>query len=244
MASRTVINCEQTWIVGKLTTPTVDFYFRSRQANFDGYQEVDVNTLLSDPSHPFWSAKQNKVILIRDVPIELLKRLVKLHEQRHIVWFTDDDIPGAHRDASLPKLYKKRLAGWYRKAKPILANICSEVWVSTRALAETYGLPDTAVLPPLQLPAAALATVRCFYHGSGSHTLEWAFVIKLIALIQQKYSYTWFELIGDHTLYRQVRHIPRVTVLHPMSWPNYQAHIGSRPMDIGLAPLFDSPFNK
>jgi len=37
--------------------------------------------------------------------------------------------------------------------------------------------------------------------------------------------------------------VPRVTVLHPMPWANYLAMSASRTMDIGLVPLFDSPFN-
>jgi hypothetical protein len=231
-----------TWVVGRLNTPTMDFYFRSRQAMLAEFNDVDVDEL-DDVSHPFWSCQGDKVVLVRDVPIKILKKLKRCHTTRHIIWFIDDDIPAAVDDISLPIAYRRRLSSWFNKSHCILGEICNDIWVSTPYLAERYNLPEGSIFPPQQIVGVNAAKIKCFYHGSASHTQEWSFVIKLIENIQAKYEGVWFELIGDHGLYKRVRHIQRVTVLHPMSWSNYQAHIASRKMDIGLAPLFFSPFN-
>ena len=230
-----------TWIVGKLDTSTIDFYFRSRSDVFPMLTLVDV-AALSDDTHPFWAGKNDLVVLVRDVPIRYLERLKSSRQHRQIVWFIDDDIPVVVDDKTLPKEYRNRLSSWYCQAYSILGLVCHDIWVSTPYLANKYQLPERNILPPLQVEQER-GSIRCFYHGSASHTLEWQFVVSFIEQIQAKYQNTWFELIGDHALYKRVRHIPRVTVLHPMSWSNYQAHIGTRTMDIGLAPLFDSQFN-
>lgn len=232
----------KTWLVGRLDTPTVDFYFRSRYENQVDFYEVDIHEL-DDDAHPFWLGKYDRVVLVRDVPINLLIKLKTSCHQRQVIWFIDDDIPSVVDDHTLPKAYRRRLSSWFNQAHNTLSQICSDIWVSTSYLAQRYQLPNSCILPPLQISRMKPATVKCFYHGSASHTLEWKFIVKLIGNIQRKYKNVSFELIGDHAIYKKVKHIPRVTVLHPMSWRNYQAHISNRSMDIGFAPLFASPFN-
>ncbi|USE36337.1 hypothetical protein [Endozoicomonas sp. SCSIO W0465] len=185
------------------------------------------------------------VILSRDVPIEWLQRIMAIAARLSgVVWFMDDDIPGAVQDKTLPPAYRKRLSGWYNKAYPLLRTLCDKVWVSTPYLAQKYGLPESAVLSPVE-PECPVPSplIRCFYHGSSSHTQEWGFVREVVKLVQARNPHTWFELIGDHGLYRQFRGIPRISILHPMPWPDYLAMTSSRTMDIGLAPLMVTPFN-
>lgn len=182
--------------------------------------------------------------MVRDIPQSDLRRLFKIKSQfNKIVWFADDDIKFIGKDSTVPRLYKKRLDQWYRASSVLLNDLCDEIWVSTPHLAQKYNLSPDCILEPIQLEKPS-RPVRCFYHGSGSHTLEWEFLKTFIAEVQQKYGNIHFELIGDHQLNKAFRDIPRVSILHPMSWQNYQAHIASREMDIGLVPLFDSPFNR
>ncbi|ADN74652.1 conserved hypothetical protein [Ferrimonas balearica DSM 9799] len=235
---------ERTWVVSELNTPTMDYYFRSRQHRFRRYQEL-CSRQLPEKGHPLWTAANARVILSRNVPLRWLHALNALSvKPASIVWFIDDDIPGAHQDKSLPDDYRKRLSKWYTQAYPLLQSLCTEVWVSTRYLAEKYALPDQSVLPPLQLSSPCNSMVKCFYHGSSSHTLEWAFIHQFVTAVQARYPNTWFELIGDHSLKRRFKGVPRVTIIHPLDWQNYQALIQSRRMDIGLVPLYDSPFNR
>jgi hypothetical protein len=53
-----------------------------------------------------------------------------------------------------------------------------------------------------------------------------------------------FEIIGGSDVYRRYRKLPRVTVVHPMSWPSYRDFLAMPGRHIGLAPLLDHPFNK
>jgi hypothetical protein len=52
-----------------------------------------------------------------------------------------------------------------------------------------------------------------------------------------------FELFGTHAASKLLRRVPRVSVLHPMSWPNYLAFTATRKRDIALAPLLPGAFN-
>lgn len=231
-------------IVGNLTSATLELYFRNRREQMPDYIEFD--SLYNESWDDLFAQLSDNtcLILVRDVPVALLKKLAgQSNNPASIVWFIDDDIPACATDKTLPKAYKKRLSGWYHKAWPHLSLLCDKVWVSTPYLAEKYGLNENAVLPPVDLKKTDLNLVRCFYHGSSSHQQEWVFVIEFIKQAQQRFSDTWFELIGDHSLYKQLRNVPRINVLHPMSWQNYLAMTSSRSMDIGLVPLFDSPFN-
>ena len=231
----------KTWVVSKLDSPTFSFYFDTRKEIFTQFEAVDPN-VLGNLDHFFWRSEVDVVILCRDVPIAMLQQLLTC-SNRHIIWFIDDDIPSIGHDLSLPAPYRKKMHKWYRQAKPYLSRLCSDVWVSTKEIAKRYNLSESSVLPPLQLPKKSTPMVRCFYHATSSHQLEWAFVISLVREIQQIYSHTHFEFIGDHKLYKACKGIPRVTVLHPMKWNTYQGFIAMRNMDIGLCPLINSPFN-
>ncbi|MBV7316269.1 hypothetical protein [Shewanella sp. NIFS-20-20] len=235
---------DNTWVLSKLNTPTMDFYFRSRRQQLPGYHELDAS-ILPAPNSPLWHSPNSVLILVRDVPLSVLERLlVSPKRPAHIVWFMDDDIPGAGADPSLPDGYRRRLANWYQQAAPMLQQLCCQVWVSTAALAQKYQLTNDWILAPKQIVAEQLQFIRCFYHGSSSHTLEWQFMQTLVSAVQARYPQLSFELIGDIQVNKGFRHLPRVSILHPMSWPNYLALIQSRTMDIGLVPLFDSPFNR
>ena len=233
----------KTIVVGKLNTPTFDYYFSKPifGKEIERWDEADLwqHLLTGQRLDNFL------LVLVRNVSIRLLKHLDgMLLSKTRVVWFMDDDIPGASLDYSLPTAYRRKLKLWYDKSAPILSRICNEVWVSTAHLAAKYSLPPEAVITPKPLKISKTDVEKCFYHGSGSHELEWKFLKSFITEVQNRYDHTYFELIGDHQLNKMFRDLPRVTIIHPMSWPNYQAHIASRSMDIGLAPLFESPFNK
>ena len=229
-------------VVGKLNTPTMDYYFKSRSRGVDDIIFVDTEhgqQLIS-------SIKPGAMlILVRDVPLEVIKQVKELKNISGVIWFIDDDIPGAWEDGTLPRAYQKKLSGWYRKAKPLLQTTCDSIWVSTPYLAEKYKLTSDNILPPVPLKQGNdKFFIRCFYHGSGSHVRDWDFIIEVIRKIQERNKNFWFEFIGDHALYKKCRNIPRVNILHPMPWQDYFALTNNRVMDIGLVPLIDTEFNR
>ncbi|WP_152558951.1 glycosyltransferase family protein [Endozoicomonas numazuensis] len=231
-------------IIGKSISPTVDFYFRNRSHQVQKYTEIDVSRddCLSQVTASITAGCL--IVLVRDVPLSILEHLTDASVMcSGVIWFIDDDIPGSHLDHTLPKPYRKRLSSWYKKAKPRLEAVCDKIWVSTTHLAEKYQLPAEAVLSPSQIDKEKLPLIRCFYHGSSSHREDWKFVMKVIQKVQSRNLNTWFELIGDHSLYKAARGIPRIQILHPMPWPDYLTMTSTRTMDIGLAPLMDTSFN-
>ncbi|WP_422450570.1 MULTISPECIES: hypothetical protein [unclassified Endozoicomonas] len=232
-------------ILGNLQSATVEFYFRSRKAKGAGYTEIDACS-----SDALYELKKHisegcTLILVRDVPVEVLKKLDAFKcTLSDVIWFIDDDIPAAGLDATLPARYRKRMTGWYKRATPLLENLCSKILVSTPCLAKKYNLASSAILSPVEpVFESSQQITRCFYHGTSSHQKDWEFVLEVTRQIQLRNQGTWFEFIGDHALYKACRGIPRVTVLHPLKWPDYLALTSSRTMDIGLAPLADTPFN-
>ena len=239
---KSTVVCEgKIYILARQKNSTLQYYFENlgefftKNARFiNSIDELGVNEDISNVT----------LIIIRDVSLAQIKKISNLNRNiRSIIWFIDDDIPAIGEDFTIPKSYQKRLSKWYKYSYPLLSNLCDEIWVSTPHLAEKYNLSPDCILEPIQLEKHS-KPVRCFYHGSGSHTLEWEFLKTFTAKVQRHYGNIHFELIGDHQLNKAFRDIPRVSILHPMSWQNYQAHIASREMDIGLVPLFDSPFNR
>ena len=232
-------------VIGRSISPTVDFYFRNRSHQVQKYTEIDISRddCLEQVSDSITAGCL--IVLVRDVPLTILKHLVDAAVMSTgVIWFIDDDIPGAYLDRTLPRPYRKRLSSWYRKARPLLKAVCDKIWVSTTHLAEKYQLPAEAILSPSQIEKEKLPLVRCFYHGSSSHQEDWKFVLKVIRKVQSRNLNTWFELIGNHSLYKAARGIPRVQILHPMPWPDYLTMTSSRTMDIGLAPLMSNSFNQ
>ncbi|WP_257288553.1 hypothetical protein [Endozoicomonas sp. SESOKO2] len=231
-------------VIGKTTSPTVDFYFRNRSHQVQKYTEIDISRDDCLAQLATSITRGCLIVLVRDVPLSILKHLADANMMcAGVVWFFDDDIPGAHLDQLLPKPYRKSLSSWYKKASPLLTKLCNKIWVSTAHLAEKYQLPAETVLPPCQILKEKRPLVRCFYHGSSSHQEDWKFVLNVTRKVQSRNLNTWFELIGDHSLYKAVRGIPRVQVIHPMPWPDYLTMTASRTMDIGLAPLMNTSFN-
>ena len=235
----------QLFVIGNAKSATMDFYFRGRSVN--GRDITILNTESFDKlvSSLTVIPPGGRVILVRDVPLACFKVLESIRPRLSgVSWFIDDDIPGIAEDKTLPSFYRKRLSTWYGKAYSLLERLCDQIWVSTPYLAHKYGLPEQSVIPPLE-PQVKVShkLVRCFYHGSSSHTQEWSFIREVVATVQARNACTWFELIGDHALYKLFRGIPRVNILHPMPWADYLVMTSERSMDIGLAPLMETPFN-
>ena len=229
-------------VIGNCKSPTMDFYFRSRKKQVRQYSEFDIN---STESLKRLVTDGCVIVLVREVPLSILRSLLSYKETvSEIIWFIDDDIPGAGGDTTLPIAYRKRLFRWYKKAKPWLARLCSKISVSTEWLAAKYNLPQSSVLSPVEPEIKQIPMVHCFYHGSASHMLDWDFVIEVATKVQQRNENIAFEFIGGHALYKKCKDIPRVRVLHPMPWSDYLSLTANRTMDIGLAPLLDNSFNK
>jgi len=119
----------------------------------------------------------------------------------------------------------------------------AELWVSTSYLANKYADWKPKLISPSPIAPVTEITCRFFYHGSAAHTAEIRWLRKLVEPLLRCSEGLSFEIIGDYKVNRLYRDLDRVTIVHPMSWPAYQAFLAIPGRHIGLVPLLESRFN-
>lgn len=187
------------------------------------------------------------VVIVRYLPDEWVEPLRAYRASGgRVVYFMDDDLMDPQARRNLPALYGKKIHNLAARQRRTLESICSEFWVSTPYLARKYACWSPTLLPPgAEIGDIVPATETCSicYHGTASHKLELEWLVPVLSDVQESNSTTRFEVFGDQHVNRMYRQMPRVAVLHPMSWSNYLAYTAATKHDIGLAPLLPDPFN-
>lgn len=152
------------------------------------------------------------------------------------------DLAAARGTSWRYRLKLARLATWRHDW---LSAQDAALWVSTHYLCDKYAAWRPRLISPVPLPMPAAAENVCvFYHGSASHEAEILWLHPVIDAALRAEPRLTFEIIGTAQVNQLYRRLPRTTVVHPMSWPNYQSFIARPGRHIGLAPLLDSPFNR
>lgn len=182
------------------------------------------------------------VVFVRYVPAawaDLLDRV----QPRRLVFFMDDDVLDVRASVGMPWRYRFKLARLAAQRRRWLRQKGAELWVSTAYLQQKYADWE----PALVAPAAAVPpddVRRVFYHGSASHASEIRWLRPVVEAALRRDGRLVFEIFGGRNVYRLYRDVPRVTVIHPMRWPTYQALVSMSGRHVGLAPLLDLPFNR
>lgn len=184
------------------------------------------------------------VVFVRYVPPPWARLVEAVRPRLHrLVLFIDDDVLDVSASAGLPWRYRFKLARLAAWRSNWLRRNRAELWVSTVFLQGKYEDWQPQLLSPA--PAAAPAAVcRIFYHGTSSHRAEIRWLRPVMDEVLRRDERMVFEIVGGGDVYRLYRGMPRVTVVHPMRWPAYQAFLAMPGRHIGLAPLLDSPFNR
>lgn len=198
------------------------------------------------PPKDFAESGYHAAIIVRYLPAKWIKPLRHFHANGgKLIYFMDDDLMDPAAIAGLPRAYAKKVHKLAISQRSKLEALCSEMWVSSAYLAEKYQawspkilLPRPGVSGLLQLSGATVC-----YHGTASHQIELEWLVPVIKSVQVHNSETHFEVFGDHAVNKLYRDMPRVSILHPMSWPNYLSYTASVRHDIALAPLIPHPFN-
>lgn len=158
-----------------------------------------------------------------------------------VAYFMDDDLMDRAAHAGLPWRYRFKIERYACLKRRAIERLCSEYWVSTPFLAAKYAAWRPVVLEPSA--PQEVAPVSICYHGTASHAAEQEWLHELVARLQARCERTQFSIVGDARINRRFRALPRVAVLHPMSWPAYLAYTGAYHCDIALAPLLPGAFN-
>jgi glycosyltransferase involved in cell wall biosynthesis len=228
------------YLVEERDNPSTDFFVSPVLSHW-GLKVIHCG--FNELPHPS-NLKQAVVIFVRYVPPAWAKLIEELRPQLdRLIFFMDDDVLDLHATTGMPWRYRfklARLAAWRREW---LRRQKAELWVSTPYLQQKY----THWRPQLILPAPIAKPsepVRVFYHGSTSHTAEinWLRPVMTEALHQDQRLF--FEIVGGIEVYRLYRDLPRITIVHPMKWPAYQAFVAMPGRHIGLAPQLELPFNR
>ena len=82
-----------------------------------------------------------------------------------------------------------------------------------------------------------------FYPGTASHQREMAWLAPVVKAVQSRVPGARFDIFGKSRLVRLFSGIPGVRVLPPMPWPEFLQYSCRHRYAVGLAPLFDTPFN-
>ena len=187
------------------------------------------------------------VIIVRHASRKWLKTLLNNKGKLlKVSYLKDDDIPAALAARELPLHYAIWTTWRYLTIRGLLSKIVSEIIVSTQELADRYPLTKAAVWEPHYDDTSEYheTPLVYFYHATLTHEREMKWLVPIVRRVQKAVPNAWFEIIGDGSVARMFKGIPRVRVLHAMNWPNYQAYIRSIRYDLGLAPLHDTPFNR
>ena len=202
--------------------------------------------ITSDTARSLDWSQYKKAVVVRYAPDWLMHALRQFQRAGgQVVYFMDDDLMDPAALSGLPPNYRRRITAQATAQRRKIEAICTEYWVSTPHLARKYAAWSPKVLVPVA-PAEELrriTRVSVCYHGTSSHMAELEWLKGVVATLHAKSQCLNFEVFGDHATNRLFRSLPRIAVLHPMSWNNYLDYTASISRDIGLAPLLPSQFN-
>jgi hypothetical protein len=164
-----------------------------------------------------------------------------------VILFMDDDLPAMMRAQEIPAAARGKVALSFGAHVNQLSALCSEVWVSTDALAARYEAARPRVLGPLpetDPPAPdEAASGLVVYHGTDVHERERRFVLEVARRVAQKAPDVAFEITGGPALARAAADLPQVRATPQLAWPDYLRTQSGRRAAISLAPLHPSPLN-
>ena len=229
------------------TSPSTDYLLLPKLSDMGLLAHTDPASGLLQGINP--SSKQPEVsIVCRYVNAKQLHQL-RTHKQQGIktIYFMDDDLLDPLAWGGLPWRYRFKLFTQAFMHKRQLLALADAVWVSTPHLQNKYAhlkpMLVTAKLTPATTHSQHDSAVLVCYHGTASHVAEFKWLLPIMQEVLQRNPLIHFEVFADAQTAKLFRQLPRTSVLHPMTWPQYLAYTQSRKADIGLAPLLPSRFN-
>lgn len=228
------------YLVEEQPNPSTDFFVlpacegAGRRVHRRGFDEVPEATALAGAV----------VVFVRYVPAAWRRRVAQMRPRlAGLVFFMDDDLLDPASAAGMPWRYRYKLYTLATRHGEWLRRQEARMWVSTPWLANKYAAWAPQQLSPRAV-AAGTPVCRVFYHGTASHDAEIRWLRPVMEEVLRRDERVVFEIVGGQDVHRLYRGLPRVTVVHPMKWPAYQAFLDMPGRDIGLAPLLDLPFNR
>jgi len=183
------------------------------------------------------------VVLVRYVT-NPWRNVITNHRQcvNQVVYFIDDDLLDTQASNGLPWRYRMKLWCYSKRHWNWLMSTKTQFWVSTDFLKKKYVQFQPLKIDPQQIVCLG-KRCRVFYHATASHRAEIEWLLPVMKAVLKQAPFIDFEIIGDRHTLREYKHLPRTTVVHPMSWQSYQSFVSLTGRDLGLAPFLPSAFN-
>ncbi|WP_416137632.1 glycosyltransferase [Halomonas sp. HK25] len=197
------------------------------------------------------------LVLCRTLPEPVLRWLERERGAfGRIRYLIDDDLDAAAEDATLPGVYRQRMAKAAAQ-QPRLLALADEVVACSEALAERLRERHGQVrvmTPPLIASLPELAHFglapsreqpwRIGFHGTRAHLADLAHIAPALQVLQRDRGDTELEvMLGGHVP-EALDELPRTLCPAPLSWPRFRRYQAQHRIHIGLAPLLDTPFNR
>lgn len=235
--------CRTLLILHEGNSPTLAYFEAAIKSRFPGALCQLVDTLTTPTIEV---DKGTAIVVIRFISAQWQREIARnMDDLSQVVYFMDDDLFDPSALTALPKAYRTKIIRRSAAQHRWITSHCDSIWVSTPYLARKYAHlnPDVVSAKPTPQLLAMKRPVKIAYHGSSSHQAEKYWLREVMAGVLAQCPQASFEIFGEHEIYKLYRDLPRVTVLHPMSWQNYLDYTQHHRIDIGLAPLLESAFN-
>ncbi|BBB25113.1 hypothetical protein [Amphritea japonica] len=227
------------WLVQAGDNPSSDFFISPELQNAD-VQVFDLSRL--PPSTP--PETGISLIFVRYLNRSWLRWIEQYRDLiADLIYFMDDDLFDAATHTGLSITYRWKLYFNARIYMSWLKSQNASLWLSTPLLADKYKAWQPKLLSAKSPYIGSHKVKTVFYHGSSSHMGEIRWLLPVIRKVLEQDESLVFEVIGDKKIRQLFSSLPRVNVLHPMSWISYKAMISRPGRTIGLAPLLASRFN-
>lgn len=237
-------DCENVVVLAPLGSPSLDYYLQNIRDRAPG-----AKMHIIDSSHraddSLSIAQESWLIVVRHTHKSWIKWLVRQRNNlTRVTWFLDDDVAGTKTERSLPRLYAWRTFLRYATIRRNLLKLATEMAFSTPELATRYPEKPSEIWAPRHVATPRkVSPMTYFYHGTSAHRAEMEWLLPIVENVQTQMPNAWFEIMSDTYARKLYRHVPRVRMLHPMSWPDFLEYTSSFPQHVGLAPLFPTHFN-
>ncbi|WP_445363370.1 glycosyltransferase family 1 protein [Microbulbifer sp. ANSA003] len=185
------------------------------------------------------------IIFVRYVP-KKWQLFINRHANdiANIYFFIDDDVFDWRAFSDMPIRYQLKLWRHSWMKQRWLRSVGAKLLVSTHYLQNKYKVWNPKILNAAPACINTKAHTKVFYHGSASHKEDIRWLRPIVEEVLAQDEGLSFEIIGNASVNRCFRNLPRVQVLHPMKWPTYVSILQDQGRAIGLAPLLDRPFNR
>lgn len=237
--------------------PTEDIYFLESAAPVLCQQGAIVERFDTRRYHlpTRWALRRlagANLLIVRSLG-ERWVRLLERHRERfgRIVYLIDDDLGAVTRTAGLPAAYVARLSG-LAKRQPALLALANEVAACCEALVAQLGREHanvTLLTPPMLTPETELADFTqpdwiIGYHGTRAHRDDIAHLAPALTPVMAAHPQARLEIMMGRHVPESFCGIARLETPEALPWKAFQQYQATRRIQIGLAPLLETPFNR